>query len=56
MPAPPAPSTWYAWIVRPSMAAIVSSSVTDSLIVSVWIITWTSCASATRSAVSITAG
>jgi hypothetical protein len=45
---PPAPSVWKAWIVRPLKAAMVSSTKPLSFSVSVWIITCTSCSSATR--------
>ncbi len=47
---PPAPSLWKVWMVRPSKAAIVSSTKPDSLSVSVWMQTWTSKSSATVSA------
>ena len=53
---PPAPSVWKAWIVRPANAAIVSSTKPDSFRVSVWIITCTSCSSATVRQVSIAFG
>ena len=43
-------------MVRPLKAAIVSSTKPDSLSVSVWIITCTSCSSATDSAQSMAAG
>ena len=39
---PPAPSVWKAWMVRPLMARIVSSTKPLSFSVSVWIITCTS--------------
>jgi|GEM_PF-6888855 len=39
---PPAPSVWNVWIVRPAMAAIVSSTNPPSLRVSVWIAICTS--------------
>src|SRR5436309_6296108 len=44
---PPMPSTWYAWIARPPIAATVSWSSHDSLIPSVCIAIWMSWASAT---------
>lgn len=53
---PPAPSVWYVWIVRPSMAAMVDSTKPDSLSVSVWISTWMSCASHTVKQLSMAAG
>ena len=53
---PPAPSVWKAWMVRPLKAAMVSSTKPDSLRVSVWIITWTSNASATERQQSMAAG
>ena len=53
---PPAPSVWKLWIVRPLKAAIVSSTKPDSLSVSVWMATCTSCASATLRQQSIAAG
>ena len=53
---PPAPSVWYAWIVRPAIAASVSSTKPASLSVSVWIATCTPVASATRRQASIAAG
>ena len=43
---PPEPSTWYAWTVRPAIAATVSSSSALSWSPSVWSATETSCASA----------
>ena len=43
---PPAPSEWYVWIARPLIAAIESSTKPDSLSVSVWMVTATSCSSA----------
>ena len=39
---PPAPSVWYVWMTRPSMALIVSSTNPASLRVSVWMATCTS--------------
>ncbi|MDT4787004.1 hypothetical protein FQZ97_193710 [compost metagenome] len=53
---PPAPSVWKAWIVRPLIAAIVSSTKPLSFNVSVWIITCTSYSSATPRQQSIAAG
>ena len=38
---PPAPSVWYAWMLRPAIAARVSSTKPASFRVSVWIATWT---------------
>mmetsp|Transcript_2676 Transcript_2676/g.7313 ORF Transcript_2676/g.7313 Transcript_2676/m.7313 type:complete len:235 (-) Transcript_2676:1722-2426(-) len=43
---PPAPSVWYVWIVRPFIAAMLSSTNPLSLSVSVWMVTATSCSSA----------
>ena len=53
---PPAPSVWKAWMVRPSNAAMVSSTKPLSFSVSVWIMTWTSKRSATSSAQRMLAG
>ena len=53
---PPAPSVWYVWIVRPSMAARVSSTNPASLRLSECRDTWMSYASATDSALRRTAG
>ncbi len=53
---PPAPSVWKVWIVRPAIAAIVSSTKPASLRVSVWMASWTSSSSATRRLASMTAG
>ncbi len=53
---PPAPSVWKVWIVRPAIAAIVSSTNPASLMVSVWMASWTSSSSATRRLASMTAG
>ena len=44
---PPAPSEWYVWMVRPLNAATVCSTYDDSFNVSVWMVTWMSCSSAT---------
>ena len=53
---PPEPSVWNEWIVRPSNAAIVSSTKPDSFSVSVCMHTCTSISSATVSAERSTAG
>ncbi|MDQ1425084.1 MAG: urease subunit alpha [Acidimicrobiaceae bacterium] len=53
---PPAPSVWYAWIVRPAMAASVDSTNPASFSVSVWMAAITPAASLTRRHVSIAAG
>ncbi len=49
---PPQPSMWKAWMVRPSRTRRVSSTERHSLRPSLCRATWTSCSSATRSAVS----
>ncbi len=49
---PPQPSMWKAWIVRPSSTRRVSSTDRHSFSPSLCRATWTSCSSATRSAVS----
>jgi hypothetical protein len=53
---PPAPSLWKVWMVRPSNAAIVSSTNPASFCVSVCTLTCTSIRSATDSAARIAAG
>ncbi len=53
---PPAPSVWKVAIARPLNAAKVSSTKPDSFSVSVWIVTCTSCRSATDRQQSIAAG
>ena len=53
---PPVPSTWYAWTVRPAIAATVSSSSADSWSPSVWSATAIPRASANDSAASIISG
>ena len=53
---PPEPSTWYAWIVRPAIAATVPSSSVDSFRLSVCRHTAMSCASAARSVASMISG
>ena len=53
---PPAPSVWKAHSVRPFVAAMVFSTKPDSLSVSLWIETCTSCSSATARQLSIAAG
>mmetsp|Transcript_19704 Transcript_19704/g.59666 ORF Transcript_19704/g.59666 Transcript_19704/m.59666 type:complete len:317 (-) Transcript_19704:1234-2184(-) len=53
---PPAPSLWYVCSVRPLNAAMESSTLPLSLSVSVWIVTCTSCASATCRHASMAAG
>mmetsp|Transcript_59682 Transcript_59682/g.119798 ORF Transcript_59682/g.119798 Transcript_59682/m.119798 type:complete len:314 (-) Transcript_59682:547-1488(-) len=53
---PPAPSEWYVWMVRPLNAATERSTQLDSLSVSVWIVTCTSCSSATLRHASMAAG
>ena len=49
---PPQPSMWKAWMVRPSRTRRVSSTDRHSFSPSLCRATWTSCSSATRSAVS----
>jgi len=53
---PPAPSVWYAWIVRPAIASSVLRTYPASLRVSVWIAACTPDASHTRRQASIAAG
>ncbi len=53
---PPAPSVWKVAMARPLKAAKVSSTNPDSFSVSVWIVTCTSCRSATDRQLSIAAG
>mmetsp|Transcript_3125 Transcript_3125/g.9036 ORF Transcript_3125/g.9036 Transcript_3125/m.9036 type:complete len:209 (-) Transcript_3125:1067-1693(-) len=53
---PPAPSEWYVWMDRPLNASMDRSTQQDSFRVSVWMVTCTSCSSATERHASIAAG